>query len=66
MEVQRSAVSVQKGRSPIDAWPDAFIFFDRYDLLLLITLFITVHICFALVSMIISFLHGIMSIFLFY
>ena len=30
MEVERAAVTVQKGRSPIDAWPDAFIFFDRY------------------------------------
>jgi hypothetical protein len=29
-EVPRVAVAVQKGRSPIDAWPDAFIFFDRY------------------------------------
>lgn len=28
-EVPRVAVAVQKGRSPIDAWPDAFIFFDR-------------------------------------
>jgi hypothetical protein len=43
MEVQRSAVSVQKGRSPIDAWPDAFIFFDRYGLLLLIELLMTSH-----------------------
>ena len=30
MEDERAAVTVQKGRSPIDAWPDAFIFFDRY------------------------------------
>ena len=29
MDVERAAVTVQKGRSPIDAWPDAFIFFDR-------------------------------------
>ena len=28
-QVPRAAVSLQKQRSPIDAWPDAFIFFDR-------------------------------------
>ena len=28
-EVSKSAVTVQKSRSPIDAWPDSFIFFDR-------------------------------------
>ena len=27
--VQRDHVSLQKSRSPIDAWPDSFIFFDR-------------------------------------
>jgi hypothetical protein len=27
--VGKERVAVQKGRSPIDAWPDAFIFFDR-------------------------------------
>lgn len=31
-EVPRMTVAVQKGRSPIDAWPDAFIFFDRCSL----------------------------------
>jgi len=28
-QVPRASVSLQKQRSPIDAWPDAFIFFDR-------------------------------------
>mmetsp|Transcript_39791 Transcript_39791/g.106135 ORF Transcript_39791/g.106135 Transcript_39791/m.106135 type:complete len:751 (+) Transcript_39791:75-2327(+) len=28
-EVPRDAVRLQAGRSPIDAWPDSFIFFDR-------------------------------------
>ena len=28
-EIPKSAVTVQKSRSPIDAWPDSFIFFDR-------------------------------------
>jgi hypothetical protein len=28
-EVDRDCVAVQKSRSPIDAWPEAFIFFDR-------------------------------------
>jgi len=27
--VDRDCVAVQKSRSPIDAWPEAFIFFDR-------------------------------------
>jgi hypothetical protein len=27
--VPRACVTVQRQRSPIDAWPDAFIFFDR-------------------------------------
>ena len=27
--VRRENVKLQKSRSPIDAWPDAFIFFDR-------------------------------------
>jgi len=27
--VPKESCAVQKGRSPIDAWPDAFIFFDR-------------------------------------
>ena len=29
VEVDRDSVAVQRSRSPIDAWPDSFIFFDR-------------------------------------
>lgn len=29
INVRRDHVSLQKSRSPIDAWPDSFIFFDR-------------------------------------
>jgi hypothetical protein len=29
-EVAKDTCTVQKTRSPIDAWPDSFIFFDRY------------------------------------
>lgn len=29
VEVDRDNVAVQRSRSPIDAWPDSFIFFDR-------------------------------------
>jgi hypothetical protein len=29
-EVSKDTCTVQKTRSPIDAWPDSFIFFDRF------------------------------------